>query len=426
MKLIIIGGGAAGHAAALTVKHVKPSISVTMFSEEGFPLYSPCLLPEYLSSSLLRERVFLNTCNVYPHMGVEALHCKVTEIDLKNKRVLSEAGTFLYDRLLLALGAHVRKLPFEDPHQKGFFPLKTLKDADAIVSHLATYAAVIGSGNIGIEAAMALHRRGCKVTLFETESTVNPFFFPPAFSNKIQKALESEGIKIVTGARITKILGEKHVEALKDRGFVYRFGLIINATGTVPNTEIAQRAGLVIGPKGGILVNHHMKTSHPEVYACGDCIEFTSDDYFRKNMLSGLWPNAIHQGRIAGYNLVNMSKKQRGLFNLRTFRIRDHFAISLGWSERDLSDYPEIDVIDYPSNPDTLAQICLLQGKLVAARFWGKALKLGPLISSVESKWKMGMSSSVVENRGKMSLYPFYNYHRLHFSDQRDKTLFRL
>jgi NADH oxidase (H2O2-forming) len=406
VNLVAVGSGAAGNAAAFEARKADPSLSITILSEDGLPLYSPCLLPHYLASSLPRERVFLKASQDYSRARIEFLHRKVTGIQLQNQQVLTATGILQYDRLVLATGSRSKKPAIEGLDRKGVFSLKRLEDVDEVLSHLGPNVAVIGSGTIGIETALALRTRGCRATLFELESTVNPIFFPPPFSDLIRKALESEGVQVITGARITRILGEAKAEGLLDRDAMRPFDLIINATGMVPNVEIAQRAGLTVGPKGGILVDRSMRTSHPLVYACGDCVELCNDDHGPGTSLSALWPNANHQGRVAGSNGANIPRKHNGLLNLRILNIGDNFAVSLGWDEKDLSGLEEVEPIDHRPCTQALLRVYLLQRRLVAARFWGKACKVGPLISCIQRNWNWDMLSSLFDNRKALTRYP--------------------
>ena len=407
MRLLVVGSGAAGHTAAFEARKIDPSFSITIFSEDGLPLYSPCLIPQYLASHLSRERIFLKNPEDYSRAKIDFIHKKVTRIDLQNQVIHADGGTLPYDRIILAIGGHAKKPTIDGIDKKGVFSLKTLEDSTKILAHLAPQVAVIGSGNIGIETALALNSLGCKVTLFEIEATVNPIFFPPPFSDPIQKSLESEGIEVVTGVYISQILGRTRAEGLVDRGRVRRFGLIINATGIVPNTEIAGQAGLTIGPKGGILVDGYMKTSNPFVFACGDCVELSGDEDRVETTLGGLWPNAIHQGRVAGYNAANKPKKHNGLFNFRILKIKDSFAISLGWNEKDLAMSKEIVLKDDQPFSGMLTRVYFKQGRLVAARLWGKAWRLGPFITCIQREWKMNMFFHILQNRKAISRYPF-------------------
>jgi NADPH-dependent 2,4-dienoyl-CoA reductase/sulfur reductase-like enzyme len=406
VKLVVVGSGAAGNAAAFEARKADPSASITILSEDGLPLYSPCLLPQYLASSLPRERIFLKASHDYSRARIEFLHHKVTGIQLQKQQVLTATGIFRYDRLVLAMGSLSKKPAIEGFDKEAVLPLKRLEDVDKILSHLGPNVAVVGSGNIGIEVALALRTRGCRVVLFEAEPAVNPIFSPIPLSDLIQKALESEGVEVVTGARITRILGKGKAEGLLDRDAMRNFDLIINATGMVPNVEIAQRAGLAIGPKGGILVDRSMTTSHPLVYACGDCTEVLDDEYTTGTRLSALWPNATHQGFVTGSNAANIPRKHNGLLNLRILNIGDSFAVSLGWDEKDLAETGGFEPIDHRPHTDVFVRVYLFQRKLVAARFWGKAWKMGPLITCIQRHWNWGMLSSLFDNRKPLTRYP--------------------
>jgi len=418
MRLIVVGSGAAGDAAAFEARRTDPSLSVFLFSEEGLPLYSPCLLPQYVGSSLSRDKIFLRTLDDYRQAGIEFVHDRVTGIRHQDRKILTESGDVRFDRAILALGSRPRSLPIEGRDRTGFFCLKSVKDGEAILRHLATRVAVIGSGNIGIEAALALRTHGCEVTLFEAEATVNPLFFPPLFSHLIQETLESEGVEVITGARITEILGEVRVKGLIDRGISHSFDVIINCTGMIPNSEIAMQAGLAIGSKGGILIDPYMRTSDPSIYACGDCVELHDDEDGQESILGALWPNAILQGRAAGSNAAGRPKKQDDLWNLRILRIKDKFAVSLGRNEKDLALAEDVDVIDTQPFAGVLMRSCLRQGRLIAARLWGKACRLGPFISCIRRKWEVKTIYSLLRNRRALLRHPSLGQLHFFFQEQ--------
>jgi len=418
MRLVIVGSGAAGDAAAFEARRIDPSVSVSLFSEEGLPLYSPCLLPQYVGSSLSRERIFLRTLDDYRQAGIEFVHDRVTGIRLQGRKILTESGEVHFDRAILALGSRPRSLPIEGGERAGVFCLKSLKDGEAILRHLAARVAVIGSGNIGIEAALALQSRGCEVTLFEAEATVNPLFFPPSFSNLIQETLESEGVEVITGARITEIFGAVRVKGLIDRGVSHSFNVILNCTGMIPKAEIAMQAGLAIGPKGGILIDSYMRTSDPSIHACGDCVELHDDGDGQESILGALWPNAILQGRAAGSNAAGRPKKQDDLRNLRILRIKDKFAISMGRNEKDLALAEDVDVIDTHPFAGVLMRSCLRQGRLVAGRLWGKACRLGPFISCIKRKWEVKTVYSFLQNRKALLRHPSLGQLHFFFQEQ--------
>ena len=176
MKVVVIGNGIGGFSAASNIRHLDDNCEVTMISTEKTPLYSACVLPEYISGKIRRENTFVKEESDYKQLGVHTLFGhEVKEIDAHAKKVTIDDGKALpFDRLVLATGSEAISLG--EP-KKGVFKVKTLKDADDIIAHEGRKAVVVGSGAIGIEVAIALYHRGYEVTIVEMMDQILPIIY---------------------------------------------------------------------------------------------------------------------------------------------------------------------------------------------------------------------------------------------------------
>ena len=330
MKILIIGNGIAGYSAASNIRHLNKNVQVTLLSKETNPLYSPCVLPQYISGSIARENTFARSLYDYSRLGIKAeLGCEVKEIDTKSKRVLRDKGNPLtYDKLILALGSNSRKI---DQPKANVFYLKTLADADALATHQGKEAVVVGSGNIGIEIAVALKLRGYRVTIL-VRSAIMRRSLDAEMGEKIKNTLQRFGIRVLSKEKPVQVLGEVAVKGLRTDKQEIACDTLIWAIGVQPNVKLAEETGIEIGKTGGIKVNAYMETSMPDIYACGDCIE-TTDLISNQATLNLFWHNANRQGAVAAHNSLGFVKAYAGSENMLNMRIFDAHVVSFGYPE---------------------------------------------------------------------------------------------
>jgi NADH oxidase (H2O2-forming) len=342
-KVLILGGGIAGYSAAQAVKRTGLNAQVTVITEEPEPTYSACVFAEYIAGEIPREGVFIRGQDQVVLAPSEwMLGQKITEIDLEKKSLLTESGQPLtFDRLILATGskAIVPRLP--GVHRKGVTCLKTLADANAILEVSGKSAVVGGAGPVGLEVAVALRKRGWEVSVVELLDRILPRLFAPVHSQRIQSLLEGWGIRVIVGERVLEILGEERVEAVVTDKRKLSCQLVLLGIGMQPEVRLAASAGLRLGSSGGIAVDPYMRTSHDDIFACGDCIE-TVDRLSGIPGLSMLWGNAKTQGAVAGLNSLDQRKKYPGALNLTTLKLYDTVAASVGEVKTPDESYQEI------------------------------------------------------------------------------------
>lgn len=309
VDVLIIGGGPSGIVTALTGKNYYPDKSFLVVRRERDVLI-PCAIP-YIFSSLrsLDENLIPDT--VLTKNDIEILVDEITELDVKEKKASTKSGeTISFDKLVLATGSRP-KIPrwLKGADLDGVFVIKKdrpyleelksrIKEADHIV--------VVGAGFIGMEVTDDLTRMGKKVTIVEKLPTVLPLAFDEEFSLEAEKIIRSRGVNVITGRGIKEIYGSGHVEGIiLEDGEKIEADAVILAMGYRPNVELAEKAGLKIGESGAIVVDAYMRTSAPDVFAVGDCVE-------KRHFLTGkpmalmLASIAVSEARVAGMNLFQL------------------------------------------------------------------------------------------------------------------------
>mgnify|MGYP001772709548 FL=1 len=314
MKVIIVGGGAAGMSAASRVRKLLPQSEIKVFEESSYVSYAPCGIPYYVEdlvddiNSLVTytPEFFKKERNIDVHIKT-----KVTKVDLSAKELntVSEEGekTESFDYLVLSTGA----IPFV-PDKRWLeadhvYALRHLEDGDALKNDLKNLqnVAVIGGGYVGVEMAEALSKIGKKVTVFEMRRIMPNL--DPEYSQMIKQEMEKRSIKVVEGFTVKAVenSGEK-VRIIGDSE-QQLFDAAVLGLGVRPNVELAKSMGLKLGETGAIWVDERMRTSEPSVYAAGDNVEVNDLVIKERKRYAPFAPEANKEGYVAGSNIGNQN-----------------------------------------------------------------------------------------------------------------------
>lgn len=407
MKVVIIGNGVAGNSAVSTIREVDENIEITIISEEIFPEYSACVLPDYLAGEIKRESVFLKSLDDYLKNNIEVFFGhKVVTIDTYSKRLILDTGKkIFYDKLIIATGGEPIIPPVEGSFRKGVFTLKSMDDVDRISNYQMEKVVVVGSGPIGAEASIALRKRGSEVWWIELLNWILPKVFDEKPSGILKKAAEEKGIKVLTGEKVVKILGEESVEGIITDKRKIKCDAVVLAIGIRPNVDLARQAGIEIGEKGGIRVNDQMMTNIKDVYACGDCVE-TVDSVTNQPTLILLWHNARRQGEIAGYNCVSVSKQYAGSTSVVSLNMFDTWASSIGSPAANFKE-GETKVIEKECK-EFYYRMVIVDGIIVGAQSIGKVEDMGVLLPLLRKGYGLDKLKKIIENREFLLLSPWY------------------
>jgi len=309
-RIVIVGANAAGTDAAVAARKTDREVQITLIDREDKGAYSRCGLPFVLGGHIQSfENLIVYPPSFYRMMKFDLrLETTCTRIDTKARTVDVEdkngrQETLEYDSLVLATGSHSFTPPIEGLGKDGIFSLHTIEDGRRIREAMrsAKSAVVIGSGLIGLEAAIAFLENGIKATVIEMLPCVLPRLLDQDMARDVQEKLEQKGIEIITGRSAEEITGEGEVRGVSVEGREIPADMVLNAAGVRPNTELAQKAGIAIGETGGIRTDIRMRTSAGDVYAAGDCAE-TTDMVTQKAVLPLLGGTAVREGKVAGTN----------------------------------------------------------------------------------------------------------------------------
>ena len=284
MKFVIIGGDAAGMSAASRAKRNRPDLDITVLEKSRDVSYSACGMPYNIADPMRdiddlvvrQAEVFRQKQGINLLTGHEA-----TAIDPEQRRVsgITDSGESFevsYDRLLFATGARpiLPDLPGIDSF--GVFTLKNLTHGRAIKNYIHKYTVkkviIIGMGYIALEMCESLLARGIKVDMIKPNSTFLPWM-NPVLAEQVKKEVESKGITVMAGHKINKIERTGGRLIVQSENVVLMGDMILAAVGITPNSEIAAKAGIALGPGKAIAVDTNMRTSCKDILAAGDCAD---------------------------------------------------------------------------------------------------------------------------------------------------------
>jgi NADPH-dependent 2,4-dienoyl-CoA reductase/sulfur reductase-like enzyme len=350
MRLVIVGGVAAGTKAASRARRLDPEMEITIYQEEPEPSIGECGLPYFLSNVVEeRERLVARTPEKFAENDIEVLvRHRVEKIDAHSKKLivhdLDADKTFedTYDRLIVATGARAVLPPVPGVDLEGVFELRFLTDADRIRSYVRERsprrATIVGGGYIGLEVAENLCSLGMECSLIEGEDRV-ALAYGPEVSERVEEELRAHGVNIFTGERVDEFTGEGSVSGVKFGGKELATDLVIVGVGIKPNVELASEAGVEIGTTGAILVDEYMKTTIPDVWAAGDCVE-TTDLTSGEPAWVPLGDTANQMGRAAGTNAATGEDTLEfpGILGTGIFKVFDLGVGKTGLSEQAAAD----------------------------------------------------------------------------------------
>jgi NADPH-dependent 2,4-dienoyl-CoA reductase/sulfur reductase-like enzyme/nitrite reductase/ring-hydroxylating ferredoxin subunit len=325
-RIVIVGGGAAGFAAAEMLRRQEFGGSIAMLSSEAAaPVDRPNLSKDFLAGSAPEDWLPLRPDDYYAGAAIDLrLNAEVASIDTKARNViLSDGKTIGYDRLLLATGAEPLRLPIPGADQPHVHVLRSLADCRAIIASVdgARRAIVIGASFIGLEAAAALRAREIEVHVVGLEARPMERVLGPAMGDFVRSLHEEHGVIFHLGDTVTGIDG-KHA-TLKSGG-VIEADVVVVGVGVRPRLALAEKAGLAIDR--GVSVNACLETSVPGIYAAGDIARWP-DPHSRDNIRVEHWVVAERQGQTAARNMLG----QREVFDAVPFFWSQHYDVPINY-----------------------------------------------------------------------------------------------
>lgn len=360
MKFLIIGGDAAGMSAASRAKRNQPALEVTVFEQSQDVSYSACGMPYNIADPdrKINDLVVRSAQTFKEKQNIDVkLGHRVTSIYPKTKTIAGEnlAGDdfcFAYDKLLIATGASpiIPDLPgFELPEVKS---LKSLEDGRNIKEKIqkARKVIIMGMGYVGLEMAEALRARKIEVDMIKNRPRLLPWL-SPASAEVVEKELLAHGVGLYPGHEVKSIEKKKSGLVVVCEDLMLEGDMVLVAIGLRPNSQLAENAGLALGPSRSIAVDRMMKTSDHNIYAAGDCA-----DAFHVVSKQRVWtPLALRANR-SGWavadNIAGLNTGLQGIAGTAVFKVFDLEVARTGLTAneaRDAGFHPDEITITAPS-----------------------------------------------------------------------------
>ena len=345
-KIVIVGGVAGGATAAARLRRLDESAEIVVLERTGFVSYANCGLPYYVGG-VIKEKSALTlqspeSFKIRFNIDVRVLS-EVTAIDRENKTVtvknLADGSEYTesYDKLILSPGAKAMVPDTPGVDSRRVLKLRTVEDAlemrRIVEEEKPSRAVVVGGGFIGLEAAENLMEAGVQVTLLQrSEQVLPPLDWDMAcelHDHMRKKGLDLrfkhsvESYEEIPGGVRVHVVGKESIDC----------SFVVLAVGVVPESELAKAAGLVLGPKGSIDVDSHMRTSDPDIYAVGDAVPVL-DPLTGKLKLTPLAGPANKQGRIAADNICGIDSEYKGTIGSTVIKVFDLTAACTGLNEK--------------------------------------------------------------------------------------------
>jgi NADPH-dependent 2,4-dienoyl-CoA reductase/sulfur reductase-like enzyme/rhodanese-related sulfurtransferase len=350
LKVVVIGGVAAGPKTAARIVRQNPEAQVTLLEKGRFLSFAGCGLPYYVSGVIKEQKALMSTPvgvvrdaaffqkvkNVKVLMETEAL-----EIDRAGKRVRARhngQGDDLwlpYDKLVLATGARPIVPPIPGVKLENITTLHSMPDAEKLKALLAgsegRQVVMVGGGLIGVEVVESLLAYDCQITLVEMMPQILRML-DWEMARLVERNMELYGVKVLTNTTVTSFEGEGKVSAVITSHGRLPADLVVLGIGVRPNADLARAAGLQIGVTSGIKVNESLQTSDPEIYAVGDCVE-SMDLVTGKPCYVPMGSTANKQGRVAAINICGGQDRFPGILGSAVVKVFDYCVARTGLTE---------------------------------------------------------------------------------------------
>jgi NADPH-dependent 2,4-dienoyl-CoA reductase/sulfur reductase-like enzyme/nitrite reductase/ring-hydroxylating ferredoxin subunit len=325
-KIVIIGGGAAGFAAAENLRRQGYQGSIVMLSnDDAAPIDRPNLSKDFLAGSAPEEWVPLRPDSFYSENHIElCLESNVTDIDVRTREVvLTDGSKVPYDRLLLATGAAPVRLSIPGAAQPHVHTLRTLSDCRAIIERAKTArrVVVLGASFIGLEVAAALRARGMEVHVVAPSTRPMARTLGAQMGDFVRSLHEEHGV-VFHLEDAANAIGGNLVSLNSGRSL--QADLVVAGIGVRPRIELAEKAGLTVDR--GVLVNAHLETSAPAIWAAGDIARWP-DPHSGESIRVEHWVVAERQGQTAALNMLGQREKFRAV----PFFWSQHYDISINY-----------------------------------------------------------------------------------------------
>lgn len=344
MRVIIIGGIAAGTSAAAKFRRMHKDAEIVIYEKNNIVSFGACGLPYFVgdffedSNSMIARtpEAFVNS-----GIDVKTLH-EVKRVDFENKKVIvkdlkgNEEFEDYYDKLMIATGASSIIPPIKNLDIENVHTLKSMEDGirlkELFRDENNKNIAIIGAGFIGLEAVEAAKKYGKKVSVFQLGDRILQDVFDKEITDLLEEELRSHNVDLYLQESVTEIIGDKKVKKVKTSNREVEADVVIIATGVRPNTEFLKNSNLEMLPNGAIIVDNYGKTSIEDVYSAGDCATITQIITGEKAYVP-LATGANKLGRIVGENLAGADIEFQGSLSSSCIKVMNMEAGRTGITE---------------------------------------------------------------------------------------------
>lgn len=377
LRIVIIGGGIAGISAAEAARRQLPEAEILLLCAEPALPYYRLNLTRCLAGDIPTDGLPIHTRDWFQQQRIE-LHtgCRVTHLHpaARTLNVLDQPEPITYDKLVLATGSHPYLPPLPGNELPGVTSLRTAEDVRRILETLnpATPCVCIGGGILGLETAGALAQRGANVILLESHEWLMPRQLTRSAAALLERQIRRMGIDLRKEARTRSFCGHSALEAVElQNGEQLATNLAVLATGVRPDTYLAREAGLHVDQ--GIVVDNHLRTSDPDIFAAGDAAE-------HNGVLYGAWGPSQFQGAIAGANAAGGNMLFGGVPRANTLKVLGIDVLSIGTFAPPDGSYITVE----QAGETTLQHFVFHDGKLVGAILIGHPELAGATRHAIE------------------------------------------
>lgn len=305
----IIGGGQAGGEAATLLRQNRYEGRIVLIGEEdSLPYMRPPLSKAFLAREIAKDALIYKAAAAYENARVEMrLNARVDEIDRRDKRlILNDGATFGYDKLIIATGGRARPLRVPGADARNILYLRTIADVELLqpLMQAGKRLVIVGGGYVGLEVAAVAVKRGLAVTVLESAPRVLARVTAPAMSDFYERIHREAGVDVRTGVTVSGFASENGCVAnvLCAGGESFAADFVLIGIGLVPNTELAERAGLIVDD--GVVVDAAGRSSDPDIYAIGDCAMHAQHGFLQRKIRVESVPNALEQARAVAASIT--------------------------------------------------------------------------------------------------------------------------
>ncbi|MGG7148971.1 CoA-disulfide reductase [Clostridium butyricum] len=344
MRVIIIGGIAAGTSAAAKFRRMHKDAEIVIYEKNNIVSFGACGLPYFVGDFFEdSNNMIARTPEAFINSGVDVktLH-EVKRVDFENKKVIvkdlkgNEEFEDYYDKLMIATGASSIIPPIKNLDIENVHTLKSMEDGirlkELFRDENNKNIAIIGAGFIGLEAVEAAKKYGKKVSVFQLGDRILQDVFDKEITDLLEEELRNHNVDLYLQESVTEIIGDKKVKRVKTPNREVEADVVIIATGVRPNTEFLKNSNLAMLPNGAIIVDNYGKTSIEDVYSAGDCATITQIITGEKAYVP-LATGANKLGRIVGENLAGADIEFQGSLSSSCIKVMNMEAGRTGITE---------------------------------------------------------------------------------------------